>query len=81
MIAIILGIILLVFPLKNVPSMIKNKKTNNRYFVDDPRILVAKNSNMGSNLNMKNKYAFLFSILLSVVLIISGIYFIVGWNM
>ena len=58
MTAIILGIILLVFPISNVPSMIKNKKKNNRYFLDDPRILVSKNSNMGNNLNMQNKYAF-----------------------
>lgn len=73
MTAIILGIILLVFPLTNIPSMRKNKKKNNRYFLDDPRILVSKNSNMGNNLNIQNKYAFFFSILLSVVLIISGI--------
>lgn len=78
MTAIILGIILLVFPISNVPSMIKNKKKNNRYFLDDPKILVSKNSNMGNNLNMQNKYAFFFSILLSVVLIVLGIYLIVG---
>lgn len=78
MTAIILGIILLFFPIMNVPSMIKNKKKNNRYFSDDPRILVSKNSNMGNNLNMQNKYTFFFSILLSLVLIILGMYLIVG---
>ncbi|MDT1958402.1 hypothetical protein MX629_08215 [Carnobacterium divergens] len=78
MTAVILGILLLVFPLTNVPAMIKSKKKNNRYFLGDPRILVSKNSNMGNNLNMQNKYTFFFSILLSLVLIILGMYLIVG---
>ncbi|WP_379946959.1 hypothetical protein [Enterococcus devriesei] len=73
MFLIIFGGLLLVWPLMTVPALIENKKSHGFYFSADKRILVAKASNFGNNLNMKNKFGFSLNVLIGLALIIYGI--------
>lgn len=70
MFSIIFGGLLLVWPLMAIPALVENKKRQGIYFSEDKRILVAKASNFGNNLNMKNKFGFSLNVLIGLALII-----------
>lgn len=73
MIELILGILLLVWPLAKIPYLLKNKREYGVFFTSDKRIFVPKYVNFGNGLNTNNKLGFTINILISMSLIIDGI--------
>jgi hypothetical protein len=73
MIELILGILLLVWPLAKIPYLLKNKREYGVFFTPDKRIFIPKYVNFGNGLNTKNKFGFTINILISISLIIDGI--------
>lgn len=73
MILIVLGTLLLAWPLSAIPQMLQNKRKIGTYFGSDKRIIVPKYTNFGNSLNTQNKYAYLMNIGLGLLLIIRGI--------
>lgn len=76
MLMFVLGLLLLFYPLAQIPNMMKRKQSTGRFFSTDNRILVAKNENMGNNLNSKNIYGFFINLIVSLFLIGFGLYLI-----
>ncbi len=76
MLSLVLGILILFYPLIQIPKMIQRKRTNGHYFSEDKRILVAKSENMGNNLNMQNKYGFFINLFAALFLIGYSLYLI-----
>ena len=58
MLSLVLGILILFYPLIQIPKMIQRKRTIGHYFSEDKRILVDKSENMGNNLHLQHKYGF-----------------------
>lgn len=73
MLAIILGIFLLLWPITTIPKLIENKKKSGLYFTKDRRIIVSKAQNAGNNLNMQNKIAFTIESILGLTLVVYGV--------
>lgn len=73
MIELILGILMLVWPLAKIPYLLKNKREQGVLFTSDKRIFVPKYVNFGNGLNTNNKLGFTINILISMSLIIDGI--------
>lgn len=73
MIELILGILMLVWPLAKIPYLLKNKREHGVFFTSDKRIFVPKYVNFGNGLNTNNKLGFTINILISMSLIIDGI--------
>lgn len=71
--AVFAGMVVLAWPLGTIPALLENKRKTGSYFSKDPRILVAKSTNMGNNLNMQNKWAFWTELVLGLILIGFGI--------
>ena len=71
---ILVGCILLIYPVRAMPDLLHRKQEKGSFFEADPRIFVAKAENSGNNLNMENKLAFFFATLVSLVLIGAGVY-------
>lgn len=76
MLMFVLGLLLLFYPLAQILNMMKRKQSTGRFFSTDNRILVAKNENMGNNLNSKNIYGFFINLIVSLFLIGFGLYLI-----
>lgn len=73
MIILILGILLLVWPISAIPQLLKNKKQKGYYFDADKRIIIPKYMNAGNSLNTKNKYAFGINVFLGILLVVRGL--------
>lgn len=69
----IFGLLLLLYPLANVPNLYKNKRQTGTYFSSNSRFFVIKDKHFGNGLNMKNKYAFGMNLLLAGLLIALGV--------
>lgn len=76
--AILAGLVVLAWPLGTIPALRKNKKQTGAYFSKNPRIFVAKSTNMGNNLNMQNKVAFWSEVIIGVILISYGIFSLIN---
>lgn len=73
MIELLLGILLLVWPLVKIPYLLKNKRECGVFFTSDKRVFVPKYANFGNGLNTNNKFGFIINIVASLSLIIDGI--------
>ena len=73
MIELILGILLLVWPLVKIPNLLKNKREYGVFFTSDKRVFIPKYVNFGNGLNTNNKFGFIINVVVSVSLIIDGI--------
>ncbi|MGM0239889.1 MULTISPECIES: hypothetical protein [Enterococcus] len=73
MIELILGILLLVWPIAKIPYLLSNKRKYGVFFPSDKRIFIPKYTNFGNGLNTNNKVGFTINIILSISLLIDGI--------
>ncbi|HCM86041.1 MULTISPECIES: hypothetical protein [Enterococcus] len=73
MIELILGLLVLIWPLAKVPQLLKNKQLQGVYFTSDKRVFIPKYMNFGNGLNTNNKIGFIINVLLGTLLIVAGI--------
>lgn len=73
MVAILLGGLLLLWPLAAIPQLWKHKQQYGRYFSNDSRLFIPKYKNVGNGLNPQNKLALLINLLSGITLILLGI--------
>lgn len=74
MIPLLLGVVVLFWPIAKLLILLYNKQVKGDYFSGDKRILIPKFMNNGNGLNGDNRIGFTLNVLLGLILIICGLF-------